>query len=67
MGSTVGGVVAIAKYCWMELVAKAKFTVVEIISNGSHTTQCALLNPPIAFVEMEALAENQFFVTAFVC
>jgi hypothetical protein len=36
----------------MELVAKAKFTVVvEIISNGSHTTQCELLNPLVAFTE----------------
>ena len=51
MGSTLGGVVAIAKYWWMELVAKAKFTVVKIISNGQHTSQCALLNPPVAFME----------------
>jgi len=45
MGSTLGGVVALAKICLMELVAKAKFTVVvEIISNGSHTTpRCLIL------------------------
>jgi len=65
MGSTVGGVVAIAKYCWMELVAKAKFTGVDIISNGSHTTQCALLNLLVAFTENGSIGGEPILCDSF--